>query len=131
MSERVLTGYLPPFHPAQIEIASDHARYRVVSAGRRFGKGILGISAAFRYASRGGKCRWIAPSYASDSYQAGWRMASVLANQIPGVATHLQKRQFDFSVQSAAAGCSSAQQRNRIHFAARALISLFLMRRRT
>ncbi len=93
----VTNGYLPAFHEAQIEIASDEARYRVISAGRRFGKGILGISAAFRYASRGGKCRWIAPSYASDSYQAGWRMATELANQIPGVAVHLQKRQFDFS----------------------------------
>lgn len=95
--ERVIEADLPPFHPAQIEIASSDARYRVVSAGRRFGKGILGISAAFRYASRGAKCRWIAPSYASDSYQAGWRMATVLANQIPGVTIHLQKRQFDFS----------------------------------
>ncbi len=97
MPEKIVQGYLPPFHPAQIEIASSEARYRVVSAGRRFGKGILGISAAFRYASRGAKCRWIAPSYASDSYQAGWRMASTLANQIPGLQVHLQKRQFDFT----------------------------------
>jgi phage uncharacterized protein (putative large terminase), C-terminal domain len=69
----------------------------VIAAGRRFGKGVLGISAAFRKASRGKKCRWVAPSYASDSYQSGWRMANNLANQIKGLDIHLQKRQFDFT----------------------------------
>lgn len=97
MSDRVVHGYLPKFHDAQIDIASDEHRYKVVSAGRRFGKGMLGVSAAFRYASRGGKCRWIAPSYSSDSFQSGWRIATQLAGQIPGVEVHLQKRQIDFS----------------------------------
>jgi predicted phage terminase large subunit-like protein len=92
-----INGYLPKFHPAQIKIADARARYKVIAAGRRFGKGVLGISAAFRAASRGLKCRWIAPSYVSDSYQSGWRMASDLANQIRGIDILLQKRQFDFS----------------------------------
>jgi predicted phage terminase large subunit-like protein len=90
-------GYLPAFHEAQIEIAQSAARYKVVSAGRRFGKGILGIAAAFRYASRGGKARWIAPSYASDSYQSGWNWAKELAGQIPGVDVHLQRREINFA----------------------------------
>ena len=93
---RTINGYLPNFHRAQIEIADCASRYKVVAAGRRFGKGILGISAAFLFASRGKKCRWIAPSYASDSYQSGWRMASELASQIPGLETQLQRRAFDF-----------------------------------
>jgi predicted phage terminase large subunit-like protein len=93
-----INGYLPEFHQAQIEIAERESRYKVIAAGRRFGKGILGISAAFFKASRGGKCRWIAPSYASDSYQSGWRMASNLASQIPGLDIHLQKRSFDFAM---------------------------------
>src|SRR5882724_6490977 len=92
----VTDSLLPTLHSAQIEVASDEARYKVLSAGRRFGKGMLGISAAFKYASRGAKCRWIDPSYASDSYQSGWRLASSLALQIPGVITHLQKREFNF-----------------------------------
>ena len=96
MTERVVHGYLPKLHDAQIEIAVSDARYKVVSAGRRFGKGILGVSACFRVASIGGKCRWIAPSYSSDSFQAGWRIATQLAGQIPGVEVHLQKRQIDF-----------------------------------
>ncbi len=90
-------GYLPAFHEAQIDIAQSAARYKVVSAGRRFGKGILGIAAAFRYASRGGKARWIAPSYASDSYQSGWNWAKELAGQIPGVDVHLQRREINFA----------------------------------
>src|SRR5215470_16057188 len=94
---KIITGFLPDFHPAQSKIAKRKARYKVVAAGRRFGKGILGISAALLKASRGKRCRWIAPSYASDSYQSGWRMASELAGQMPGVETHLQKRWFDFA----------------------------------
>src|SRR5258708_38531557 len=92
----VTDSLLPTLHDAQIEIATDQSRFKVVAAGRRFGKGMLGVAAAFKYASRGAKCRWIAPSYASDSYQAGWRLASALAKQIPGVITHLQKREFNF-----------------------------------
>jgi predicted phage terminase large subunit-like protein len=96
-TEHRVTGFLPAFHSAQIEIATDESRYRVVAAGRRFGKGVLGVSAAFRYASRGGKCRWISPSYASDSYQSGWRMAVTLAKQIPTVEVHLQRREISFA----------------------------------
>lgn len=92
----IIDGLLPTLHQAQIEVATNDCRYKVLSAGRRFGKGMLGISAAFKYASRGAKCRWIAPSYASDSYQSGWRLASALAKQISGVITHLQKREFNF-----------------------------------
>ena len=96
METDVVDSLLPTMHQAQIEVASNDCRYKVLSAGRRFGKGMLGISAAFKYASRGAKCRWIAPSYASDSYQSGWRLASALAKQIPSVVTHLQKREFNF-----------------------------------
>jgi predicted phage terminase large subunit-like protein len=93
---RKTDGYLPPFHPAQRDIADSEARYKVVAAGRRFGKGVLGISAAFRLASRGGKCRWVAPSYSSDSYHAGWNYAKELAAQVPGVAIHLQRKEISF-----------------------------------
>ena len=94
---KIIDGYLPTFHNAQIEIAETRARYKVIAAGRRFGKGVLGISAAFHKASRNKHCRWVAPSYASDSYQSGWRMANELALQIPGCEVQLQKKAFDFS----------------------------------
>jgi predicted phage terminase large subunit-like protein len=88
---------LPELHQAQIEIAINDSRFKVVAAGRRFGKGILGIGSAFRYASRGAKCRWVAPSYASDSYQSGWKLAEELAVQDPGIQKHQQRRMFDFA----------------------------------
>ena len=96
-TEKKVAGFLPKFHPAQVEIARSRARFKVVAAGRRFGKGVLGICRQFRKASRKKKCRWIAPTYASDSYQSGWNFAKGLAAQIPGVEIHLQKREFDFS----------------------------------
>jgi len=98
MSARpVVTVQLPPLHPAQLEIVKSPARFRVVSAGRRFGKGHLVINEAFARASRGKFCRFVAQSYASDGYQSAWRYAANIASQIPGVTTHLQKRWFDLS----------------------------------
>lgn len=94
---RTVFATLPIFHSAQIKIVSNTARYKVVAAGRRFGKGILGVCEAFRLAAQGKKCRWIAPSYASDSFQSGWHLASRLAGQIPRIAVRLQRKEFDFS----------------------------------
>src|SRR5882672_3565745 len=94
---KVVHGYLPPLHAAQIEIELNRSRYKVVAAGRRFGKGVSGVGHQFKRASRGKKCRWIAPSYASDSYQSAWKMAKEYSEQIPGIQMHIQKREFDFS----------------------------------
>jgi predicted phage terminase large subunit-like protein len=88
---------LPELHSAQVEVALDRHRFKVVAAGRRFGKGVLGISESFRRGIKGAKCRWITPSYASDSYQAGWTLATTLARQLPGTTVHLQRRQIDFA----------------------------------
>ena len=92
-----MTIVLPPLHRAQHQIRLDPRRFRVVSAGRRFGKGILGVGESFRRGIAGAKCRWVSPSYASDSFQSGWSCAARLASQIPGVSVHLQRKQFDFS----------------------------------
>jgi predicted phage terminase large subunit-like protein len=92
-----MTITLPPLTPAQLTIQRSTARYRVCSCGRRFGKGILGIGESFRRALTGKKCRWLSPSYSSDSYQAGWNVSVAMANQIPGATIHLQRRQIDFS----------------------------------
>src|SRR5258708_2135291 len=93
----VIDCLLPELHDAQIEIATNDARFKVVAAGRRFGKGMLGVAAAFKYATRGAKCRWIAPSYASDSFHSGWELAKQLAKQIPGLDVHLQRKEINFS----------------------------------
>jgi predicted phage terminase large subunit-like protein len=97
MSESKVNAYLPTFHNAQIEIAQHEARFKVVAAGRRFGKGVLAVCAAFLYASKGGHCRFVSPSYQSDSFHAAWAIATSLADQIPGIETKLQKKEFSFS----------------------------------
>lgn len=88
---------LPKLHAAQQKIVDSRARFKVVAAGRRFGKGDLVIIDEFERASRGQRCRFIAESYQSDGYQSAWRYASELAAQVPKIEVHLQKRWFDFS----------------------------------
>jgi predicted phage terminase large subunit-like protein len=87
---------LPELHSSQTQAQKSTARFRVLSCGRRWGKGVLGVSEAFRRGIGGGKCRFIAPSYASDSYQSAWNLATLFAGQIPGARVHLQRRQIDF-----------------------------------
>ena len=88
---------LPTLHPAQIQIVDNPGRFKVVAAGRRFGKGLLAVTESFKRGIGGEKCRWISPSYASDSFQAGWSIAENLAHQIPGVEVEVQRRTFNFS----------------------------------
>lgn len=88
---------LPSLHAKQIEVCDHPARFKVVAAGRRFGKGMLAVNECFRRAIGGAKCRWISPSYASDSFQSGWNIATNLAAQIPGVEVHQIKKMFDFA----------------------------------
>jgi predicted phage terminase large subunit-like protein len=95
-SRPILVGKLPELHPAQREIVEHPARFKVVAAGRRFGKGDLVIIDEFARASHGKLCRFIAQSYASDGYQSAWRYAAEIASQVEGVEVHLQKRWFHF-----------------------------------
>lgn len=74
---------LPPFHPRQREIALSPARFRVVAAGRRFGKTRAGAALCMMTAANGGRAWWVAPSYKMGA--VGWRQVRLLARQIPGV----------------------------------------------
>jgi len=89
------TFILPKLHPTQIEVQTNPARFKVVCAGRRWGKGVLGIGEAVRRSAAGQHCWWIAPSFASAAYQAGWRMLEFYASKIPGAKLHLQRRTLD------------------------------------
>mgnify|MGYP003338725955 CR=1 FL=1 len=88
---------LPPLHPAQIRVLQTSSRFKVLSCGRRWGKGVLTVTEWVKRAASGKKCRWISPSYASDSYQAGWAMGVNLARQIPRVEIRQQRHELDFS----------------------------------
>lgn len=78
-------------HPAQAEIHRSQARFRVLAAGRRFGKTRLGVFECFDVASQGGRSWWVSPSYKMSN--VGWRPIRRLAAQIPGAEVRKVDRQ--------------------------------------
>jgi predicted phage terminase large subunit-like protein len=86
---------LPKLHPAQIEIQTHPARFKVCACGRRFGKGTLGIGEAVLRASTGQACWWICPSFASAAFQSGWRMLEFYSTKLPGASLHSLRRTLD------------------------------------
>lgn len=72
-------------HPAQTQILSSAARFKVVACGRRFGKTELGKLALIEHALKGGVCWWLAPTYRMASEV--WRD---LARSLAGIAVQIQ-----------------------------------------
>lgn len=73
--------------PAQRVIHDCPARFRVVDAGRRFGKTRLGVMECLEVAVNKGRAWWVAPSYPIS--QVGWRPLRRLAGRIPGADIRL------------------------------------------
>lgn len=73
----------PPLHKAQLEVLSHPARFKVVAAGRRWGKGFLCSWISVREAMNGGRVWWIAPTFRISLI--GWRIIKRLINQLPGI----------------------------------------------
>mgnify|MGYP003147578275 CR=1 FL=1 len=69
-------------HKGQAEIHKDSSRFRVLAAGRRFGKTRLAVFEALEVAANGGRAWWIAPSYKMAA--VGWRPISRLGALVPG-----------------------------------------------
>lgn len=74
-------------HPAQAVIHNAPGRFKVLAAGRRFGKTRLGVLECLDVASKGGLAWWVAPSYKIS--QVGWKPLSRIARRIPGVDVRL------------------------------------------
>lgn len=72
----------PPLHNGQRLIAESPARFRVVAAGRRWGKTRLGALLCLGTAMKRGRAWWVAPSY--KVARVGWRLMRGLSMQIPG-----------------------------------------------
>ena len=75
------------FHKAQREIHDSTARFRVVDAGRRFGKTRLGVWECLEVALHGGRAWWVAPSF--PIAQVGWRPLRRIGRNIPGTDVRL------------------------------------------
>jgi predicted phage terminase large subunit-like protein len=72
---------LPPLHPAQHQVRKSPVRFKVVSAGRRFGKTRLGIALGTAACLKGGRVWWVAPTFQITAI--AWRQFKALAQQIP------------------------------------------------
>ena len=58
-------------HPGQAEVHQHPARFKVLAAGRRWGKTRLGVNECLEVATRGGRAWWVAPNYKMS--EVGWR----------------------------------------------------------
>ncbi len=73
---------LPRLHPGQKTVWDEHARFKVLASGRRWGKTLLGSLACVVDGASGGRAWWVAPSY--KMAMVGWRTVYRLGRQIPG-----------------------------------------------
>jgi predicted phage terminase large subunit-like protein len=81
---------LPPLHPLQRQVVESPARYRVVSAGRRWGKTRCASALCLQSALQQGRVFWIAPTY--KIAEVGWRELKGLAQQVNAVIREQDKR---------------------------------------
>jgi predicted phage terminase large subunit-like protein len=70
------------FHEGQIEVIENPARFKVLAAGRRWGKTRLGVSKCLQVGLQGGRAWWVAPTY--PMAMEGWRPLRRMAYEIPG-----------------------------------------------
>lgn len=81
-------------HPAQKAVHDCPARFRVLCAGRRFGKTRLGVMECIDAANRGGVAWWVSPTYKMSD--VGWRPLRQIAGRIPTVDVSLVDRRVRF-----------------------------------
>jgi len=77
-------------HPGQLEVHNSDARFKVLSAGRRWGKTRLGVNECLDAASKGGRAWWVSPSYKTS--EVGWRPLRQIARKIPNAEVRLVDR---------------------------------------
>lgn len=70
-------------HPGQELVHQDNTRFKVISAGRRWGKTRLGVYECIQTAIRGGIAWWVAPTYRTG--EVGWRPLVRILKQVPGI----------------------------------------------
>ncbi len=81
-------------HSGQLAVHNDPSRFKVLSAGRRWGKTRLGVNECIDAAVKGGRAWWVSPSYKTS--EVGWRPLRQIANKIPGAEIRLADRQVNF-----------------------------------
>jgi phage terminase large subunit-like protein len=77
-------------HAGQLAVHNSDARFKVLSAGRRWGKTRLGVNECLDAASKGGRAWWVSPSYKTS--EVGWRPLRQIARKIPNAEVRLVDR---------------------------------------
>src|SRR5260370_33294701 len=75
-----VTVHFPSLHAMQKEIRARPARYKVIAAGRRWGKTRLGLLMCLETALAGGRTWWVGLTY--KSLRPAWRDLARIARQI-------------------------------------------------
>jgi hypothetical protein len=81
-------------HAGQKAVHDCPARFRVLDAGRRWGKTRLGVMECIDVANRGGIAWWVSPTYKMS--EVGWRPLRQIASRIPGADVSLAERRVTF-----------------------------------
>ena len=81
-------------HPGQLEVHNSPARFKVLAAGRRWGKTRLGVNECLDVAAQGGRAWWVSPSYKTS--EVGWRPLRQIVCKIPGAEIRLVDRVVNF-----------------------------------
>ena len=81
-------------HAGQLEVHNSDARFKVLSAGRRWGKTRLGVNECLDAAAQGGRAWWVSPSYKTS--EVGWRPLRQIVRKIPGAEIRLVDRVVNF-----------------------------------
>jgi len=77
-------------HPGQLEVHNSPARFKVLAAGRRWGKTRLSVNEALSVAINGGHAWWVAPTYKTSN--VGWLPIMRMSNAIPDAAVRLSDK---------------------------------------
>ncbi len=96
--QKVYNITFPPLHDAQKEVHDSNARWKILCAGRRFGKSRLGVQMCMEVALAGGRAWWVAPTFAIS--RVGWRDIQAAAASFPeemGVNIKVGDMQVDFN----------------------------------
>lgn len=81
---------LPPFHENQLIVVNNNARFKVVAAGRRFGKSRMALFICLDAAINFGlTVWWISPTY--NNVNEHWRIATAMVGDLPSYKNVSQK----------------------------------------
>lgn len=81
-------------HPGQIIVHNSTARFKVLAAGRRWGKTRLGVNECIEKGLSGGNAWWVAPTYKMTD--AGWKPLQFLCSKLENVVVYKADKMVEF-----------------------------------